>query len=672
MAVSRTKILLADLAHTYAVSDTSLTVPLGIGYVKAYAIDTFSDSVDIRLFKHPERLLGAVESDRPDIVGFANYGWNQNLNLAIGRHVRRVLPNAMIVAGGPNIDPDSMRREEFMRRHDYLDGLIVDGGEEPFTELLHWWRETPGNLAKLPANVVWRNRSELITTAERSLKKIIEHLPSPYLAGYLDEFLAQDMVPLFETNRGCPFRCTFCAWGSASKDLVRRIDLDQSLAEIAYVGDRSRARNWIVADANFGILPRDIELAKAIRSVYDKHGTPEKCHVWLAKNVTERNLIIGEILGDLTVPVMAVQSLDDAVLKHIKRDNISTETYAEYQKKFHRIGSRTYSDMIVPLPSETLQTHLMGLRTLFELGVDIVQNHNMRLLAGAETNSRETRATFGFKTRYRLIHGDAGVYKTPNGEEIKAFEYEESLRSTTTMTEAELFYLRKVHFLVDFCWNIDVYKPLLRVGALYGVNPIDVFVKLIDGAEHGRFKDLVAFWAIFDRCSNDEWFDSVEAIEAYFMETSNFQRLIDQEFEKLNIQFSVIALREYKLAFDAAFREVLDSLNAVPKDVLADVCGVTFALFPPLTEIPEGHSVDVAYNLLSLDDTTAPTFRLMPERRSIQLGEASARRRLRQIISTERDMTLSKVLNIQGISLRDLRLVVVDNLQFENAFRRAV
>jgi radical SAM superfamily enzyme YgiQ (UPF0313 family) len=671
MAPAKTKIFLADLAHTQSVADGSLTTPLGIGYIKAYAVDVLGDSVDIRLFKHPERLLAAVEDERPEIVGFANYGWNQNLNRAVGKHVRQVLPDAMIVAGGPNIDPDPVRHEEFMQRHDYLDGLIVDGGEEPFTELLLWRRETPGDLGKLPGNIVWRNGSALITTPERPLKKIIKHLPSPYLLGYLDEFLASGMIPLFETNRGCPFRCTFCAWGSASKDLVRRIDLDQSLAEIAYVGERSRARNWIVCDANFGILQRDIELAKAIRAVRDKHGAPEKCHIWLAKNVTERNLVIGEILGDMTQPVMAVQSLDDEVLKHIKRDNISTETYAEYQKKFHRIGSRTYSDLIVPLPSETVATHLAGLRQLIELGVDIVQNHNMRLLAGAETNSRDTRGKFSFRTRYRLIHGDAGIYKAPNGTEIKTFEYEESLRSTSTMSEEDLFYLRKLHFLVDFCWNIEVYKPLLRLGLLYGVNPIDVFAKVLEGAGRGQEKELARFWAEFDRCSHEEWFDTEDAIETYFADRTNFQRLIDQDFEKLNIQFSVIVLREYKVAFDRVFEKALRGLGVIPEAVLADVAQVTFALFPPLIDIPENHSVDMASNLLSLDHTTLDTFLPASDRLSIRLKEAPARRRLRQTISSQRGMTLSKMLNTHGVSLADLKLAAIDSLAFDKAFRRA-
>ena len=106
----RLKAVLADLAHTYSVHDRSLTVPLGIGYVKAYAKHALGDAIDISLFKSPDRFLKAVHDERPDIVGFANYGWNENLNRAIGRHVRKIVPNALIVAGGPNIDPAAARR----------------------------------------------------------------------------------------------------------------------------------------------------------------------------------------------------------------------------------------------------------------------------------------------------------------------------------------------------------------------------------------------------------------------------------------------------------------------------------------------------------------------------------------------------------------------------------
>lgn len=46
-------------------------------------------SVDISLFKHPEEMLARVEERKPDIVGLANYGWNANLNRAIGTYLRQ-------------------------------------------------------------------------------------------------------------------------------------------------------------------------------------------------------------------------------------------------------------------------------------------------------------------------------------------------------------------------------------------------------------------------------------------------------------------------------------------------------------------------------------------------------------------------------------------------------
>ena len=243
-------VYLADLAHTQAVSDASLTVPLNIGYLKAYAVAALGDSVEVRLFKHPERFLAAVAAQTPDVIGLANYGWNEHLNVQIGRYLRRRLPNVLIVIGGPNIDPAPDRRQAMLTRHDYADFAVVDGGEEPLTELLTWWRNDREDRERLPRNLLWLDGSDLKQTAERPLAKQIEGIPSPYLGGFLDEFLADGMVPLFETNRGCPFACTFCAWGMASKDLVRRFDVETSLAEIAYVGEHSSARNWIVCDAN--------------------------------------------------------------------------------------------------------------------------------------------------------------------------------------------------------------------------------------------------------------------------------------------------------------------------------------------------------------------------------------------------------------------------------------
>jgi len=655
------RILLADLAHTYSTDDVSLIVPLGLGYIKAYALARQGETISIDLYKHPERLLKAAANTRPTLIGLANYGWNENLNKAIGTFLRDQYPEVILVAGGPNIDPDPVQRAAFLRKHDYLDFIIVDGGEESFSELIDWCRSIDRDLNDLPMNMVRLDGDRIVATPERAMSKQIVGIESPYLGGHLDEFLEAGMAPMFESNRGCPFKCTFCAWGSASKDLVRRFDLDMTLAEIEYVGARAKARAWILCDANFGILKRDVEIARAIRNVHDEAGYPQQCHIWLAKNVTDRNLEIGEILGDMTVPVMAVQSLAKEVLKAIKRENISTDTYVKFQQKFHNIGSRTYSDLIVPLPGETLASHLSALRKLISFGVDIVMSHNMRLLAGAETNSGETRETYDFRTRYRLIHGDSGAYEAPDGTVLRCFEYEESLRSTSTLSEAEMFFLRKLHFLVDFAWNTEVYKPLLGVLLDGGAQPIDILIRIVRLAEEDpkslgeRGAEITQFFNAFDAASRDEWFDSPEEIEAYFEKPENFGKLIAQEFEKLNVQFSIKLFQECKDAFDATMLFLARRETDVSDQVIKEAARYAFALFPAIGSPSAPVSITLKGEALRflVDDANRPE--MANGLAEVRVYEGARRREMSDRIAALRGKNLSKVLDTQGYALRDLR-----------------
>jgi len=648
------KVLLLDLAHNYSVDNTSLTIPLSLGYVKAYALAQHgAENLDIKLFKHPDRLLAAIDGEAPDVIGFANYGWNANLNLTFGTYLRKKFPNALFVAGGPNIDHAEDRRLAFLKRHAYLDFVIVSYGEEAFSELLTWWKESRGDYDKLPGNLIWRDGDAVRATAEHELRKIIDNIPSPYLGGYLDEFLALDMIPLFETNRGCPFSCSFCAWGNARLGQVRRFDLENILAEIEYVAERSNANNWIVCDANFGLLPRDVDIARAIRAVKDRRGLPKSCYNWLAKNVTERNLQIAEIMGDMSVPVMAIQSLDKQVLINIKRDNIKTSTYVAYQQKFHSIGARTYSDLIVPLPGETLDSHLHALRSLMDYGVDMIQSHNMRLLAGAETNSTETRTQYQFKTKWRLIHGDAGIYRAPDGTELRSFEVEESLRSTSTMTEDEVFYLRKMHFLMHLCWTSEVYKTLFKTSRLYGVHGMDVFKRLIDFPG----ERLRRFWAEFDEYSHAEWFESEDAIRGYFAQDANFQRLINREFEKLNIMFSVVVLRDYKHDFDAAVAEILRDTGAIPEAVLGHALKLAVATFPTLDADLAETTIEMPHNFGELDQTSAHSFTPSSTTVPVRLLASPKRTMFRTMVLQSSGKTLSKILDTNGLDFADMRFV---------------
>ena len=381
-------------------------------------------------------------------------------------------------------------------------------------------------------------------------------------------------------------------------------------------------------------------VASLIRKIHDENHYPKKCSLWLSKNTTSRNLEIAEILEDMITPVMAIQSMEEEVLANIKRDNISSDTYVEYQKRFHSIGSTTYSELIIPLPGETFETHLNGLRKLFDMGVDIIQNHNMRMLPGSELYSSEMRKKYNFKTKYRLIHGDFGYYKTSHGKGVKSFELEESLRSTNTMSEKDVFKLREIHFLIEFGWNFQVYSDLLKLAKKYQINQLDIILNFLKNGK--KNKELIKFWKLFDRSSKDEWFNSREEAERFFSGKKNFNNLIEQKYEKLNIQFSVIILRDYKIAFDKVLQQTMKNFNVIPHNIIDDRSKIVFAEFPPL------HSDNIKQKTKIEPLSNSEIFQN-------DLPENEMRNRVIKILS-KKNISISKIFNTQGVSIKNLRL----------------
>ena len=72
--------------------------------------------------------------------------------------------------------------------------------------------------------------------------KNVNVIPSPYLNGTMDEFFNEPLIPLFETTRGCPFACSFCADGQASKNKIHRYDPERTKEELIYIAKRIKNR----------------------------------------------------------------------------------------------------------------------------------------------------------------------------------------------------------------------------------------------------------------------------------------------------------------------------------------------------------------------------------------------------------------------------------------------
>ena len=113
--------------------------------------------------------------------------------------------------------------------------------------------------------------------AARPRRSAFVDLASPYLDGTFEQLLPPDLVrascAVLETNRGCPFRCTFCDWGQALHSPVRELPFERIAEELAWIAARRIARIYLV-DANFGIRPRDLDVAREIARLRRERGYP--------------------------------------------------------------------------------------------------------------------------------------------------------------------------------------------------------------------------------------------------------------------------------------------------------------------------------------------------------------------------------------------------------------
>ncbi|MDB5902491.1 MAG: uncharacterized protein JWM26_1369 [Betaproteobacteria bacterium] len=341
-----------------------------------------------------DRLLGV------DVIGFSAYVWNIRISLEIARRIKAQRPETLIVFGGPQV-PD--RAEAFLREHRFVDLVCHGEGEAVFLGILEnfpsrTWENVP-SVSYFAPDGAFVNRPR----AERL--RDIGVVPSPYLEQVFEPLMAanpdEKWLILWETNRGCPFQCTFCDWGSAIAAKVSQFDIDRLLKEVDWFAQK-HIEFIFCCDANYGMLPRDYEITRYVADIKAKTGYPRALSVQNTKNGTERAYKVQKLLSDAGLNkgvAISLQSVDPGTLEAIKRQNISTASFQELQRRFTRDRVETYSDLILGLPGETYETFADGVARVIENGQhNRIQFNNLSILPNAEMGDPAYQKKYGMVT----------------------------------------------------------------------------------------------------------------------------------------------------------------------------------------------------------------------------------------------------------------------------------
>ncbi len=461
-------------------------LPYSVGLLQSYAERHAASKPEFRvpIYKRTP-VAEAVEHLRgANVVGFSVYVWNLELTLAIARGLKAVSPETLIVCGGPSV-PD--RSEAFLRDHPFVDLACHGEGEAVFTAILDHadsrdWSELAGVSYLAPDG-----RYVLQPRAAR-IADMVE-IPSPYLTGTFDRLFAENpdamWVMMWETNRGCPFSCTFCDWGSATQSKVFRFDEQRIFDEIAWMGEK-RIGFVFCCDANFGMLKRDYEITEAVVASRHRTGFPASFSVQNAKNATERAYKIQKLLNEELNAygvTLSLQSSNETTLANIRRQNISSESYRELQRRFALDGVYTYTDLILGLPGESYEGFANSVGQAIADGQhNHVQFHNCGLLPNAEMAAPEYVERFGIRTVPQLI-------RNPHDSSLLENEVEEYLQTvigTDAMPEPDWVRAKVYWWLSDLLYFDRVLQlPLALLAHEYGI-PVRDTIEHLAAADPAR------------------------------------------------------------------------------------------------------------------------------------------------------------------------------------------
>lgn len=448
---------------------------LAIGMVLAYARAYDGGRLEERFDFFPQWLMTDDRipsfTTEPGLFLFSNYIWSTEHNLEVSAKIKRRSPGSITIHGGPDTPKYERDVLQFFADNPQVDIAVRGEGEATMAGILEALFDTRlgdvvpdlSPLRDVPG-LCFRLGDEIVRTADRDRITDVDTIPSPYLDGFLEAYGEMtEGTAIIETNRGCPYGCTFCDWGSATLSRIRKFDLERIFAELEWCARHKVARVWL-ADANFGIFERDVSIAEKVADLKAEYGYPKEFSTNYAKNTVKHLKPIVKVMADagiITEGLLSLQSMDESTLNTINRSNIKLEKYEDLAREFRAANLPLYVDLMVGLPGATLDSFRDDLQECLEREVS-ARIFSTTLLVNSPMNEPAYKEKHQIKTEIVL-----GSMK------------QNLVVSTATFTRADHDAMLKLREIYIMCENHGMLRQISRfVRKEAGVREVDLYETL--------------------------------------------------------------------------------------------------------------------------------------------------------------------------------------------------
>ena len=520
------KFLLAAINAKYIHSNP------GVYSLRAFA-QTKIPGADIEIGEYTinhqmDLILQDIYRRKPDFIGFSCYIWNISYIMEIVRDVKKVLPEAEIWLGGPEVSYDA---KKVLTREPDVSGIMRGEGELTFTELVRAYlqrektsvpdgytgesfrgqakEETSGcaENTRMPENAEGENAhsdrldlSQIPGITYRAANgEIEEHGPQRLLS--LDEipFYYDDMagfenrIVYYESSRGCPFSCSYCL--SSIDKTVRFRSLDLVLPELQFFLDHKIPQVKFV-DRTFN-CKREHTLGIWRYLVEHDNGITNFHFEVSADIFDEEELeLIGKMRPGLIQLEIGVQSTNPDTIREIHRHMDLVKLKRAVDRVYDYRNTHQHLDLIAGLPYENYESFMRSFDDVYRMRPDQLQMGFLKVLKGSYMEEQVA----AYDLKYRGI---------PPYEVL----------STKWLPYSDVIRLKGVEDMVEVYYNSGQFPATMKLLEKRFQRPSEIFVNLAEyyekngltGISHSRLARYEILYRFLEEDMREEERDHVTA-----------------------------------------------------------------------------------------------------------------------------------------------------------------
>ena len=346
---------------------------LAVRYLKQFAKERgyCCEIAEYTVNQHLPDILDEIYRVRPDVLFLSCYIWNIEMMLELAEEYRRICPDIIIVAGGPEVSYNS---EEILQNNPAFNAVLRGEGEVAFTEyleFLHKKREINS-----VSSLSYRDETGNILSTPDAPPLDLSLLPFPYE----DLSSLSNRILYFETIRGCPFRCSYCLSSVAGK--VRYLPIELATERLQRFLD-ARVRQVKFVDRTFNCSK---EHTMAIWKYLVEHDNGvTNFHFELTAHLIDEEMIafLKTVRKGLFQFEVGVQSTNPDTIREIRRTT-DTERLLEICRRLDESKNiHLHLDLIAGLPFEDFNSFGNSFDTVMQIRPQQMQMGFLKVLKGS-------------------------------------------------------------------------------------------------------------------------------------------------------------------------------------------------------------------------------------------------------------------------------------------------